>query len=447
MTRRATALILLLLCVPSNGLAAPEPASRPNVILITLDTTRADHLGAYGYDLKTSPRLDRLASHSVVFDRVTAPGTWTLTSHASLMTGKLPTAHGANFDAKGWMVLSSAIDGPYDNYRVRPLGNDQLTLAELLREAGYLTGAVVAGPWLKRQFGLAQGFVFYDDEGISSLNGRRAADVTDRALAWLDRGGKGPRFLFLNYFDPHGPLLQPKARVARFLRPGNLLLREPFASRAREFARYDAEISYMDMHIGRLFEGLKQRGLYDDSWIIVTADHGELFGERGATGHGGAPPYREVTRVPLIVKKPGMSSGSRSDQPMQLIDVAPMLLAGLSLGALQGVQGEAVPDVNRPIVTEAQTVGAYGDAGDWLAFEDGGKKLIWHSSGNHQLFDLVADPEEATSLASQQPEIVESLTKRLLAYLEGLPKPTEKGETIRIDAETEQALRSLGYLR
>jgi len=428
--------------------ASGSETARPDIILITMDTTRADHLGVYGYDLPTSPNIDAFARNATVYDDATSAGNWTLTSHASLMTGKLPTGHGANFDPNGSLHLSSAIDGPYEGYRARSIGRDEKTLAARLSEAGYQTGAVVAGPWLKSPFGLDLGFESYDDDGITTVNGRPAREVTDRALEWIDRTEGKARFLFLNYFDPHGPLMQPEKRVRAFLRPGHLLLRESWAEHARELAEYDAEIRYMDRHLGRLFRGLRERGVFEGAWIILLADHGELFGEHDASGHGGAPPYREVVRLPLIVKRPHADAGGRTDQAIQQTDIMPMLLEALDLPVPTGVHGTARPASDRPVVTEAQTLPSkHGATGDWISFARGGMKLIWHSGGRHLLFDLRQDPGEHHDLAGERPDVVRAMTEDLQAYLASRPSPGREKQGLRIDPETEEALRNLGYLR
>jgi arylsulfatase len=152
---------------------------------MTLDTTRADHLGVYGYERPTSPNLDELAAHAEVYEKAYSTSSWTLPAHASLFTGRYPRSHGMRHDPAGELVLADAIDAP-EGIRARGLSDEALTLAEILQAAGYRTGAVVAGPWLHRSFGLSRGFLHYDDEAVHSA--RRAAEVTDGALRWLGQG-------------------------------------------------------------------------------------------------------------------------------------------------------------------------------------------------------------------------------------------------------------------
>jgi arylsulfatase len=194
----------------------PDASPRPNILLITLDTTRADRLGTYGYGKATSPNLDALAAKSVVYTSAVSTTCWTLPAHATLMTGKLTSSHGARLDPEGPISLAQAIQGPTERYRARGLSPRERTLALVLGEEGYATAAVVASPWLKRIMGLDLGFASYDDDEIDQLGGRRATSVTASALRWLrSRPEHEPFFLFLNYFDPHGPYDPPE----RFLGP------------------------------------------------------------------------------------------------------------------------------------------------------------------------------------------------------------------------------------
>jgi arylsulfatase len=183
----------------------------PTIIVMTLDTTRADHLGCYGYDRPTSPNIDKLATESLVYEHMIATGTWTLPSHASLFTGKFTTSHGAQTDPQGNLVLSSAVAAPDGStgQKLRSISANEQTLAGLLRAADYATCGIVGGPFLMKYFGLDSGFDLYDDSHITNFNGRAAEEITDRALAWLNKPTEQPRFLFLNYFDPHPPLVPP----------------------------------------------------------------------------------------------------------------------------------------------------------------------------------------------------------------------------------------------
>lgn len=395
------------------------------MVLITLDTTRRDRLGCYGYSRETSPNLDALAARSVVFDRAVAASSWTLPSHASIFTGKLPSSHGADYDPEGPLRLTQAIEGPEEwaEYRASGLPPGETTLSLLLREQGYRTAAVVGGPWMKRVFGLDRGFETYDDEGIGDVNGRLASEVTASALEILQRTN-GPFLLFLNYFDPHGPYEAPSPFGGTFgMEPGD---------------RYDEEILYMDHHLGRFLEGMKADGLFDDSLILVTADHGELLGEHGKMGHG-ASLFEEEIRVPFLVKYPGDEVvPGRSREPVHHVDVLPMILerVGLSPGA-RGRQ---------PLLAEVNPLAFMSPEGSWRALYLGRHKLLWNSLGNHALFDLESDPGERNDLSGGDPARVAEAIGVLEKVLSSLPPPGEPGPPAALDEETLKALRSLGYV-
>ncbi len=252
--------------------ASFSETSLPNIVLITLDTTRRDRLGLYGYPLPTSPNLDRLAKDALVYTQAYSTSSWTMPAHASLFTGKFPSSHGAQYDRNGPLILTDGIAGPesWDGFRARGIAVNEITLALLLQEKGYDTGAIVAGPWLKKIFGLDKGFTHFDDNEIDTVNGRTAGLVTDAAVAWIEQSinrsahqDKGmPFFLFLNYYDPHDPYASPRNIVPLFL-PKDYVLDKtnPLPINHIELnAYYDAEIHYMDHYLGQLFSFLKRPG-------------------------------------------------------------------------------------------------------------------------------------------------------------------------------------------
>jgi arylsulfatase A-like enzyme len=401
---------------------------RPDVVLVTLDTTRRDRLGCYGYSRPTSPNLDALAGRSVVFDRAVAASSWTLPSHASIFTGKLPSSHGADYDPEGPLRLTQAIEGPEEwaEYRASGLSTSEATLALLLREGGYETAAVVGGPWMKRVFGLDRGFEIYDDEGIGDVNGRLASEVTASALEILQKTER-PFFLFLNYFDPHGPYEAPS----------------PFGGTfgAEPADRYDEEILYMDHHIGRLFERMKREGVFDDSLILVTADHGELLGEHGKMGHG-ATLFEEEIHVPFLVKYPGDEvAPGRSGEPVHHVDVLPMVLERLGLSAPSSAERS-----RQPLLAEVNPLAFMSSEGSWRALYLGRHKLLWNSLGNHALYDLENDPGEQNDLSRTDSERMKAAVGVIERVFASLPPPGEPGPPATLDEETLKALRSLGYV-
>jgi arylsulfatase A-like enzyme len=431
-----------------SGCGATGPAPpRPNVVLISLDTTRADHLGVYGYSRPTSPNLDRLARDSIVYTRAYATASWTLSSHASLFTGKFPTSHGAIHDADGPLKLTDAISGPpqWNARAVRPLAGDETTLAQILGEEGYRTGAVVAGPWMKKVFGLDRGFDVYDDAGITSIAGRRGDEVTAAALGFIEAESSQPFFLFLNYFDPHTPYLPPEDFARRFA--ASLGERPKSDDRWRKTRLYDAEIRYMDAQIGVFLDRLRELGVYAESLVIVTADHGELLGEHGEWGHVHHL-LQEVLMIPLLVKPPsaaGWTPGT-SDAPAQLVDVLPIVLHQLEIPLPEGIQGSLPALAAHPIVAEVYPHRNERWTGDWRALIEGTSKFLWSSRGDHQLFDLASDPSESNDRIEADPQRGEAMRARLLEYLASLPRPGPVSSPGTVDEPTREALKNLGYL-
>jgi arylsulfatase A-like enzyme len=416
------------------------PRARPNVLLVTLDTTRADHLGAYGHPTPTSPNLDALSGQSTLFENAYSTSSWTLPAHASLFTGKYPTSHGTRHDPQGPLVLADAVAVP-ESVRARGMSPREQTLASILSANGWATGAVVGGPWLIRSFGLAVGFEFYDDRGMRDNVGRRAREITDAAIEWLATT-REPFFLFLNYFDPHTPYAPPPEYARRFLPPG--VVPDPRSQRQAP-ALYDAEIRYADDELGRLLGWLRDRGVWERTLVVVTADHGELLGERGDWGHERYL-WEPLVRVPLVVKPPGPDRlGRREARPVSLVDVLPLVLRELGLAEPPGVQGEAPPATRRELLAEVNPIGG-SETGDWRARWDGRFKYLSSTLGDRYLFDLTADPRETRNLVSREPERAERAAQALERAFAALPPAPADARPVEVDAETRALLRNLGYL-
>ena len=446
LTRVGVVLSVLVLLIAPLGCRKKAGSTQPTIILITLDTTRADHLSCYGYAKKTTPNIDKLAENALIYDHAIAPATWTLPSHASLFTGKFPSSHGAQYDPNGALQLTQGIAGPdgWDIYRARPLALDEKTLADYLRDAGFRTGGFVAGPWLKQLFGLDKGFDHYDDNGITELNGRSANNLTDAALKWLDPKSEKPQFLFLNYFDPHWPLVPPVAYARPFL-PRGVVSAGRRLTKGEQLGLYDGEIHYMDHHVGRLLDYLKQHDMYENAWIIITADHGELYREHGEVGHGDIP-YQEVVHIPLIVKDPGQQpEKGHLTQRMQLTDVFAMILDRLGIEGIDSQQASVPPQIDHPILIESRTLPGMMTRGHWRAMIVDDMKYIWNSQGDHMLFDLEADPQENHNLLAQYGQKARQMNKAMDAYIATLPPPGAQPTERALDPKTRNALQSLGY--
>ena len=419
--RRAASFAGLWLLTASCGSERPgASASSPDFLIITLDTTRADRLGFYGSESASTPRMDQLASESVVFDRAYTTAPITLPSHVSIFTGTWPARHGIR-----------------DNGLFQ-LAERAQTLAEVLHDEGYATGGFVSAYVLDARFGLDQGFQEYpspsgtDDAGRPSTE-LRAAEVVDRLTAWLERvPATQPVLAWAHFFDPHAPYAAP----------------EPFASRIDD--PYDAEISYTDQEVGRLLDRFRQRR-GDRAWIILTADHGESLGEHHEISHG-VLIYDGTMRVPMLVRPPGGGEPERVPYPVSNAAIAGTVtaLAGLersrlphaSLSALVEPTGEVPADPAAPLFLETYLPLYSYRWAPMAGVVSGSRKLV--RAGRSELFSLLDDPAETRDDSEREPETTRALERMLDAHLSAEPLDWDRDESLS-DADL-QTLRSLGYL-
>ncbi len=397
--------------------------SPPSVILISIDTCRADHLGSYGYPRPTTPQLDRFAKEAVRFTHAVSSVPLTLPSHCSMLTGTTPLQHGV-----------------HDNYGYR-LAEADLTVAEILRDAGCQTAAIVGSFVLGSRFGLAQGFQLYDDQmdsgrkGPVQSNERPAGEVTRRALEWLATAPKEPFFLFVHYFDPHTPYAPP----------------EPFATQFRD-SPYSGEIAYVDAEVGKLFARLRELHLYENSLIIVTGDHGEALGEHGESGHGYFI-YQSTLHVPLLIKTPGQSAPRQVDELVGLIDIAPTILGQLGHAAPAAMTGRdlikslaaGAPAAGgaRDFYCESLTATKYGCA-PLLGLMRGSLKYI--QTSRPELYDLSGDPAEQTNVIAERPAPAKDLKAALDSLLASAAEGGAKSRDGELSEEVRERLQSLGYV-
>ena len=433
--------------LPGGEVAEGLLADRPNVLLITIDTLRADHLGAYGYGRPTSPRLDELAEESVLFEQASAPIATTLPSHTTMFTGVSPHEHG---------VLANIADGKV--YTRRP---DLQTLAEFFSANGYRTDAVVAAFPLRPEFGLDAGFDGYEAPEATSLV---AKEVVSAALAVMERqaAAAGPRLLWVHFFDPHGPYTPPQ-RVARGFMMDEAtrayLKERRFAERAQRptgqwnelepgIDAYDGEVAFVDRQIKRLLQKGEELGwLSDDCVIAVLADHGEGLNQHGVPGHGLI--WEEQLHVPWMIRAPGVAPRRISD-PVALADFAPSLLHLFDLPGKESFL-EQVSGVDRfaPTVGHADlrilaqtSPRQSATEGISYAIRAGKWKLHRGERGELRLFDLEADPFELNDVSFRWPEVLDRLTSDLEATLE------RQVGGVRIESASEATaaeLRALGY--
>lgn len=465
----------LLLCVLASLAVACDPGEdststqrqRPkSLLLVTIDTMRADHVGAYGYPIDMTPVLDELAERGVLFERAYAPMPQTLPSHATIMTGLMPRDHGA---LENSFVLNSRVE----------------TLAEVLGAKGYGTAAYIGALALAKDTGIAQGFDVFDQpingvkQGLPGPAEREADETTERALAWADEADpEQPFFLWLHYFDPHMTHVAPR-RFGREVSP--LRVRDEVITPIFDgldygnpeklkwrWHGYASEVHFTDVQLGRLLEGLQQRQLLDDTVVAVMGDHGEGLFQHRELGHG-LYLWEEQLRVPFMVAHPdGEQAGTRVAEPVALHDVMKTLLSmtvgeqdaaahgvgtdpGLDLWSLVKA-GRAVPQ--RPIFLEQPhhseavlkpRMGGRYTPGILSAVMMSDHKLIRSGDGSLSLYDLQSDARETTDLVETQPEEARRLSLLLDRWLLDHDVGRDSGKPV-LSAEREAALRALGYL-
>lgn len=404
-----------------------EPAP-PNVLLITIDTLRADRLGTYGYRPARTPHLDRLAAEGVRFDDAIAVAPITAPSHSSILTGLLPPVHGVRDNG---------------TYSLPP---EAVTLAERLRDRGWATHAIVSAIVLNRRYQLDQGFESYDDDLWSEdepklfmIRDRPARKTSDRFLAWLDQhfaaaDAQRPFFAWIHYFDPHQPY-EPEA-IDRAMAPNP----------------YDAEIAGVDRAIGRILDRLREQKQLDDTLIVVTADHGESLGEHGEKTHA-VFVYDATVKVPLLMRWPQrLPVGEVYAGPVSSIDIVPTILGALGLPGGEDTQGRNLlpalrgeeeaprqPQYSESLVAEL----GFGMAPLHALRADGYK---WIRAPKPELYDLKKDPRELVNLFPDERRPAAALEKELTELLASSRERAFAANANPMDQETREALISLGYL-
>ena len=399
-----TMLLAGLLTLSSGcGDGVDEARIPPPVILISLDTVRADTLSCYGGPEGATPRLDEFAAGAARFERCVSSAPWTLPSHASMFTGLYPLEHGAHTFLPGAGHQGDNVFALHPRFE---------TLAEALGARGYATAGIVANSiYLRPGLGLEAGFQTWD------VRRQSGAKVTDRALAWLDETAPEdgaparPRFLFINYLDAHRPYAtgdpndRPRAELDELIAQVMVRGEEPGELGERVQGLHQKAVSHLDAEIGRLLEGLKERGLFEPAIIVITSDHGEAFGAHGTVEHS-KDVYEDLVRVPLMVKGPLQKVGSTPGEPASSVDVP-----GLIASHLAGTDAESASDLfsrvpGSHLVLSENHFSRLGDLvryGDRFrrerrAIYDGDLKLIIDSSGRHELYNLALDPDEMDNL-------------------------------------------------
>lgn len=465
--------LLAVGCSPPGGdgpIGAGDRFIPEAVILISIDTLRADRLGSYGYARPTSPHLDAFARESVRFETVLAQSTFTLISHKSLFAGKYPL-HLIREGTGADLAALAAFSSPYD-FLVSVFGSAKVPLLiGGLREHGYRTAAFTDGVWMSAQLGFDRGFDTFNEAGGNLVG------ILPRVYRWLERGGDRPFFLFVHTYDTHSPYATQEPFDSIFC--GDHQRHLSLGDRCNQIDcgaaplmqislssldlraisdHYDGGIAFADAYLGQFFARLRALGRFEEALIIVTSDHGESLGEHGQVGHGGL--YLEQLLVPLIIKLPRSWNVEPAviDRPVELVDVMPTVYEALGIQVPHGLDGRSlVPLIRGGVAAReylvAQTTYREGrdsitnpakrallEPGRWLLIHDGRSRSL-------ELYDLRADRLGLTPVEGSAARDVEELLDLLAARDAGAatggvtdPEPLEFGEDLK------RRLRSLGYV-
>jgi arylsulfatase A-like enzyme len=453
-------LVLVLALLIAGGQAAcmiyraTHRATGPNIILISLDTLRGDHLGCYGYERQVSPNIDRFVASSVLFENAVTQAGSTLPSHKSVMTSLYPPQ------------LRSRNERRLDHRRI--------TLPELMLNAGYRTAAFANGlGWVTPVYHFDQGFEKFDVPSLRLIARRaNAPEITGLALSWLKGRKNQPFFLFLHYGDIHSdfnvlPYEVPEPYQSMFADPdlppfdvskagakgsqylgavnaGRYMPNEEEMEQLR--AMYDGGIRYTDAHLGDLFDGMRELGLLDNTMVVIFSDHGEEFGEHGRVAHGWV--YREVARVPLIIKFPrGAWGGRKVTDLVQLLDITPTILDQVKIPVLPEMLGRNLTEI---IEQGGDISRAFTEGGEAYALRTLDWMLRYEVEDDYrEMYDLVADPLEQNDLFGSRQDEEKELDGLLSGWMElvGAGKLMDPNAGLdKIDRGTLETLKSLGYI-
>jgi arylsulfatase A-like enzyme/Tfp pilus assembly protein PilF len=420
-SRYSVCLRLAFILLSAPLLAATSP--QPNVVFITIDTLRADHLGCYGYKQIHTPNIDALAAGSTRFERAYTPVPVTLPAHTAIFTGTYPMFNGMH------------------DFSGNKLGPSQITLAWLLQQQGYATGAVLGSAVLDSRFGLNKGFDFYYDHfdfnrlqesNIEEME-RPGDMVADAALEWLGNNYQKKFFLWMHLYDPHFPYRPPA--------PYNVEYKDH---------PYDGEIAFADAQVGRLLDFLKKKDLYQNTVIVLTGDHGESLGEHGELTHGFFI-YNATLHVPVIIHLPGQTAAKTVPDPINLIDLMPTVLNVLKLDVPSQVQGRNLLPIisgkEKPappsLYAESFLPRLHFNWSELRAVET--EKYHFISAPKPELYDLSKDPDETQNLYSQKQAVAEELHARLEGLIRQYSASQELAEKTGLDPSLMERLKSLGY--
>ncbi len=420
--------LILCLCALGAGVSCkraggPAPRTlRPlNVVVITIDTLRPDHLRSYGYTKIETPTIDGIALSGVLFENAVAQAPLTPPSHASIFTGLNPPTHKVR-DTGGFILSPSTP-----------------TLASILQQNGWDTAAFISSAVLKKRFGFDHGFSVYDDKMPRPGNSqefledaeRRAGDTVDHALQWLNARGDKPFFLWVHLYDPHTPYDPPSP------------FREKYKDRP-----YDGEIAYADRELGRLMEGLKRKSTPEKTLVALLSDHGESLGEHGESTHG-VFLYDATLRIPFLLSGAGLPAGARVKSQARTIDILPTILELTGVAAPAGLEGASLMPLLKggdtgKSVSYAETLYPKINLGwaELRAVRTNEWKYV--RAPKPELYDLSRDPHETNNVLAEHPDELRKLGAQLAAASRSTG--VEKVETTPMDQRTIDQLKSLGYL-
>ena len=411
-----------------------------NIVIISIDTCRADRLSCYGYTPKTTPNIDEIAKKGILFENVISPVPTTLPAHSSMLTGTIPPYHGVH-DNVGDI-----------------LGDSSITLAEVLKQNGFATAAFVSTFVLDSKFGMKQGFDVYDDDFSQARNAigmleRIGEETNAQALDWLDKHQKEEFFLFLHYYDPHHPYQPPEqfeSKMRTAFKDAKLDLNEEQKEHLDMVIRYAAEISYVDYCIGQVIEKLKSLDLYDSALVIITADHGESLYEHKEKTHAYYT-YQSTIAVPLIFKLPGGPQGLRIKDNAGLVDIVPTVCSLLDITPPPVLHGKDLspqfsaknaPSPERTFYAESFLPTQY-QCNPLLAVVNDRYKYI-HTTVP-EFYDLDHDPGELNNVIAQHPKRARMMKGQLSLILEDAYKNQIQSKKTA-DLDTIAQLESLGYV-
>lgn len=426
-----------------TGEAPPKDPGPPNLILISIDALRADHLSSHGYHRHTTPFLDQLAAEGTRFSHATVNTHGTPPSHTTMLSSLYQETHRVGFETLTWGEEAPLIPAEVE------------LLPEILNREGWTTVGVTGGAWMSTSYGFSRGFDHFSDEGEDAAQG--AGLFFDSITAAL--ATERPVFAFFHTYEVHSPYLPPEGYDDLFGEfPSNL---KPTWESLKRFAhtakkdlddsdidflvsQYDGGIRYLDDCLRELFARLTEIGLLDNAVVLITADHGEEFGDHGGLLHR-ATLFDELVRVPFIVWGRGVPAGAVDPTLVSTIDIAPTLLAAAGIEPQPAMEGRNVlaPDTTPP---GDQRVFAQYDA-TFYSVRTSRYKLIRHHSGRLNLYDVVDDPRERRNLASSRPELAAELGDELETWRQARPRLADSAVTVtELDPTTEDRLRTLGYL-